>query len=143
MQRDRVPTVPCKVDTPTNPPLSARERAALIRILGISSDEPGLEPRRKAALDAYIEVLSSPPLVPDEVLSAARALIRTWAEVGTAARPRTTRPPRAKPSLRRRSDERSPPIFATLLELDPNVTARTETMSPQAMTNVLERYGYL
>lgn len=136
MQRDRVPTVLFKVDTPTNPPLTVRERTALIRILGLSSDDASLEPRRKAALDAYIEVLSSPPLVPDEVLSAARALIRTWAEVGTAAR---------APAFGRahaRSASKSPPIFAKLLDIDPSATGRTETMSPQAMTHVFERYGY-
>lgn len=122
-------------------PLSARERAALIRILGISSqDGHVLESRRKAALDAYLEILSRPPLDPVEVVAVARALIRVWAEVGTARRPA---PIRETPSGGPLSASRSNAIFATLLDPETNVTSRTETMSPMALTDVFERFGYV
>jgi hypothetical protein len=64
-------------------PLSPKERAALIRILGASQEEGvALAPRQRAALDAYVDILSSPPLCQDDVVRAARAMIRVWADVG-------------------------------------------------------------
>src|SRR5262245_16653523 len=112
-------------------PLSAHERTALIRILGVSAQDPRqLQPRQKAALDAYLFVLSQPPLDAAEVLSSARALIRTWAEVREAARPR-------KPS-----EVRSRAILATLVDPSVDASSGTEQLSPMALTAVLESYGY-
>lgn len=68
-------------------PLSERERSALFRILASSTrGRPHLHPRQRAALDAYAEILASPPFTEHEVLSAARAVIRVWAEVGTLSK---------------------------------------------------------
>jgi hypothetical protein len=62
-------------------PLSPRERSALHRILAASSrGRLDLEPRQRAALDAYAEILSTPPIEEAEVVVAARAVIRVWAE---------------------------------------------------------------
>lgn len=68
-------------------PLSERERSALFRILASSTrGRPHLHPRQRAALDAYAEILASPPFTEREVLSAARDVIRVWAEVGTLSK---------------------------------------------------------
>jgi hypothetical protein len=73
-------------------PLSAHERSALFRILASSTrGRPNLHPRQRAALDAYAEILASPPFAEGEVLNAARAVIRVWSEVrehASSARPR-------------------------------------------------------
>ena len=136
----RIPSGIFTVEPPTCPPLTARERSALIRILGQSSDDAKLAPRRKAALDAYLDVLSTPPLIPDEVITAARALIRVWAEVGQAKQPELkAKDPTVRPQTKR---HRTQPIFAKLLDLDPNVEACTEQLSPVGLTNVFEQFGY-
>jgi hypothetical protein len=109
--------------------LSADERTALLRILGASArSTQGLRSRQKAALDAYLYVLSQPPLEPIEVLAAARALIRTWDEVKEAQ-------PRKPSEVRRR-------IIDAIL-LDPVVLegAGTEQMTPMAIRDVLDSYG--
>jgi uncharacterized protein (DUF2236 family) len=115
-------------------PLSADERTALLRILGASVREsPALQSRQRAALDAYLYVLSQPPLDPQEVLDSARALIRTWAEVKEATQPPLPR----KPSERRRRV-----IAATLLDPPVTESAHTEQMSPMAISDVLDSYGF-
>ena len=115
-------------------PLSDHERLALIRILALSVQDPHvLQPRQKAALDAYLCVLSQPPLDAIEVLSAARALIRTWAQVSEAARTAPARKP---------SDKRANAIPATLLDDPVTVSDGTDQLSPLAMNAVLDSYGY-
>jgi hypothetical protein len=69
------------------PPLSERERSALYRILASSTrGRPNLEPRQRAALDAYAEIIASPPLEELAVVHAARAVIRVWADLNVAAK---------------------------------------------------------
>jgi hypothetical protein len=102
-------------------PLSRRERTALVRILTMSSrDHRSLAPRQRAALDAYASVLSSPPLAQGDVVSAARSMIRIWAEIGAAVRSK------AKSAVRARKV-----IPAELLDLDdvivePRLTERCQ-----------------
>jgi hypothetical protein len=70
---------------PSLVPLSTKERSALIRILGASKEEGvRLAPRQRAALDAYADILSAPPLSQEDVVRAARAMIKVWADVGQA-----------------------------------------------------------
>ncbi len=117
-------------------PLSAHERTALIQILGASAqDAQTLGSRQRAALDAYLFVLSHPPLDPREVLAAARALIRTWAEVRVANSP-------IAPLPRKPSERRSAAIQATLLDQEVCVSDGTEQLSPMALSAVFESYGY-
>lgn len=74
--------------TRSDPPLSAREKSALFRILAASTrGRPNLEPRQRAALDAYAEILASPPIEEHEVVNAARAVIRVWSELHVAPKP--------------------------------------------------------
>lgn len=69
-------------------PLSPRERSQLHRILLTSTrGRPHLHPRQRAALDAYAEILASPPFTEDEVISTARAVIRVWEEVSAMSSP--------------------------------------------------------
>jgi hypothetical protein len=109
----------------------------VLQILGASTRHTNdLRPRQKAALDAYLFVLSQPPLDPVEVLASARALIRTWAEVSEAER---------VPLVRKPSQKRARAIDATLLDLQempesPN--EGTEQLTPLGLNMVLESYGY-
>jgi hypothetical protein len=85
-------------------PLSQRERSALLRILSASTrDKTGLGPRQRAALDAYSEILSTPPVSPIDVVRAARAMIRIWGD------PLVPKPKQFK---------RGPSFIAELLDLD-------------------------
>ena len=70
-------------------PLSLRERNALVRILASASNGlTRLEPRQRAALDSYSEIVCSPPLKELEVVEAARAVIRVWSEINGAMKRR-------------------------------------------------------
>jgi len=116
-------------------PLSDHERNTVLRILGASTRHTtDLKPRQKAALDAYLFVLSRPPLDPVEVLASARALIRTWAEVSGV----TDRVPLS----RRPSEKRARAIEATLLDEPESPTEGTEQLSPMGLTAVFDSYGY-
>ena len=94
-------------------PLSQRERSLLLRILSASTrDKTGLGPRQRAALDAYSEILSTPPVSPIDVVRAARAMIRIWGD--PRRDPRVPAPKRIK---------RGPSFIAELLDLDEQLVA--------------------
>jgi hypothetical protein len=89
----------------------------LVRILAVSG-RAGLNfsGRQHTALEAYVESLSSPPVGREDVLRAARALIRVWAESAC-------------------SPKRSRAIEAILLDLEIDDVDRTEQMVPSAISS--------
>lgn len=131
-------------------PLSDPERRALVRILGITSDDAyPLVPERKAALEIYLRVVTCPPLDPDEVVRSARHLIQSW--VDSKPKQPKERPATVKPlsplalspltPLPRAPRRRAEPIIAELLELD-NTNAGTQPMTPTAIADVIRAYAH-
>jgi hypothetical protein len=104
-------------------PLTARERTELYRILSASTrGRPQLHPRQRAALDAYAELIASPPFSESEVVSAARAVIKVWSEV---ARPVVSAKKRLIPAVL--LDLEEPPFVDLTIDLLPSMVIEAAT----------------
>ncbi len=95
-------------------PLDATERTQLFRILSdVVARGVGFAPRKRMALEAYVEVLTSAPFSPGDVALAARAVLRAWNTPAFVA---------------------SEMILAELLELPPS--AMTQPLSPRPIVMI-------